>query len=388
MLYRAVREDPCSKSRRHAYYALEPLYQHLEDSLCELIRTRNERARVQGYRTYADMRLGFEGFTPARLEELAEATLVPAPGRIRALRDTVGTGVGQSGLYPWDLTHLQWKRASIPGRYFPQRPMLPTVLSAIRLWGFRTDLMRFRIDFHDIPMRGLTLALDPPRDIRIVVHPQRGWEAYRVMFHELGHAVHAASIKAPSHLLRLPENLPGFGGFCEGIGGLFSEIAKDAGWLASRPGVTPRRAESFVSSCRDSDLIDAASIVSRTCVEQALYRKPDRNPVHDIQRIERRVLGYDAFPPLSFVDSLLVDWPLSVPNYLLATLFHYQLARTLRGLFEGPLWPNAKVGPWLTRTWFAPGSLYDWAPRVREVTGSAFGAQDFQAAFKDPQADV
>lgn len=56
-----------------------------------------------------------------------------------------------------------------------------------------------------------------------------------------------------------------------------------------------------------------------------------------------------------------------------------QLARALRERFGGPFWPNPKFARWLTREWFAPGSLYDWAPRVREVTGRPFGAEAFVA---------
>jgi len=93
------------------------------------------------------------------------------------------------------------------------------------------------------------------------------------------------------------------------------------------------------------------------------------------------LFGYGDYPRRSFVDPFYVESPMYSANYLLATLVHYQLAATLRDLFGEPLWPNRRVGPWLTRKWFAPGSLYDWVPRIKQVTGRPFGARAFAGAF-------
>jgi len=381
---RVLRRDPSAANRRRAYYSLEPLYRPLEDAARELIRTRNERARALGHRGFAEMALGFQEITPSRLEQLADMAIEPAPARLRALRDRTDPRVLRSGWHPWDTTFAHARLASLPDGAFPQRSMLPTILRAVGGWGFRTERMRFRVVFHDLPEGGLTLAPDPPGDVRVLVHPQGGWEAYHVMFHEVGHAVHSASIRAPRHLLRWHENVPGFAGFHEGIGSLFEEISRDERWLSARPGIDPGQAHQFAEVQRDWDVWSAAYLVGWQQVEQALYRNPDRDPTPDAKRYERRVYGFDDSPGRSFVDSFLIDLPCYSPNYLFAILFHYQIARTLRERFGEPMWPNSRVGPWLTQNWFRPGSLYDWVPRVREVTGRPFGAEAYRAAFRTP----
>ena len=242
-IYRVFREDPVAAHRRRAYYVLDPLYRPMEEEVRELIRIRNERARAVGFRTFADLRLGFEGFTPARIEELAEAASAWAGPTIRGLRDRPDPPRARTGWYPWDFFYVRAQLNSLPERSFPRSTMLPTILRAVRAWGFPTERMRFKVVFHDLPAGGLTLAPDPPRDVRILVHPQGGWPAYQVMFHEVGHAVHSASIRAPRHLLRWHENVPGFGGFHEGIGGLFESVASSPAWLASQPGVTRSEAD-------------------------------------------------------------------------------------------------------------------------------------------------
>ena len=379
-IYRVVETDPDPERRRRAAYALEPLYRPLEDRLRGLVRLRNELARREGFPSFAAMRLGFEGVSVARLKELARAAVAPTRRVARWLRDRAVDRLGT--WHPWDLSFALGQAAPLTDRAFPRTGILPTVFRAIRGWAFPVDRYRFRLAFHDIPMGGLTLAPNPPRDVRILVHPQGGWQAYRVMFHEVGHAVHSAAIRAPRHLLRWHENYPSFGGLHEGIGGFFEEIPRDPRWLADRPGVSRSAAESFAEVRRNTDLFGAARVATWMHTELALYERPDRDPQPEVTRLERRLFGYDDFEPLSFVDSFFVDSPVYAPNYLLADLFHYQLAARIRELFGAPLWPNRRVGPWLTREWFRHGSRFDWLPRIEEVSGRPFGAEAFAEAFR------
>ena len=382
VVFRAGRLSPREAVRRRAYYAFESLYRPLEDSLRQLIRMRNGRARDFGFRTFAEMRLGFQGLTPGRLEELSKSAADLARGHVRAVLARFEDATGQSGWHPWDFSYARQRRVPLPDRLFPRQQMYPRILKAIQEWGFRADRMRFRVVFHDTPFGGLTLAPDPPRDVRILVHPQGGWLSYAIMFHEVGHAVHSASIRAPRHVLRWHENIPGFGAFHEGIGTVFEGIPSNVHWLSMQPGVGAKRAEEFAGLAKADAVLDAGWHACWLRIEQELYRRPDRDPMPEVQRFERRTFGYDDYAPLSFIDPFFVEDPTYCSNYLLAILFKDQLTRALRNLYGDPVWPNRKVGPWLTRTWFAPGSIYDWLPRIQEITGQPFGAQ----AFRDDTA--
>ncbi|MFZ3355148.1 MAG: hypothetical protein WA549_00140, partial [Thermoplasmata archaeon] len=381
-IHRIVQEDPNQVNRKRAFYALEPLYRSMEEPLRELIRARNEHARTRGFRTFAEMRLGFDGITPARLEELASTVVATAPGRMRAPGERFRSETKGAGWHPWDFPFTIRNAAPLPDRSFPRRSMLPRILKAVQGWGFRTERMRFRVVFHDLPAGGLTLAPAPPHDVRILVHPRGGWPAYHVMFHEVGHAVHSASIRAPGHLLSWHENIPGFGGFHEGIGKFFEEISHHPDWLSAQTGVSHAQAEAFAMQRSSTDLWDAAWIVPWVRTEQALYRNPSSDPASRAGRELRRLFGYDDYAPPSFVDSFYVDTPIYGQNYLLAILFHHHLVQNVRQRFGDPVWPNPRVGPWLTRQWFAPGSMYDWVPRVRKVMGVSFSARPFQANLR------
>jgi len=376
---RVFRTSPRESERRAAFYSLEPLERPLEGPLRELIELRNERARALGFRTMAEMRHRADHLTPGQVLKFAEIAARVARPRLRALRDSFREATGQSGWHPWDFEYARERAAPLPDDWFPQEEMLPRILAAVRRWGIRTDRMRFRVAFHDSPFGGMTIPADPPRDVRILVHSEGGWHRYMILFHEVGHAVHAASIRAPRHLLRWTDGVPGFGACNEGIAGLFEDIPNSLEWLSTQPGVDRARAEEFARTQRDGNILWAARHACWTRTEERLYERPDLDPVPEAQRFEREVLGYDDYRPRSFVDAFLVEDPLYTSSYLLAILFGRQLARTMRDRFGEPLWPNPKVGPWLTRNWFAPGSLYDWVPRVQELTGRPFGIEAFRA---------
>ena len=380
VLGRVLREDPVPAHRRQAYYALEPLHTALESSLSTLLELRNERARALGYASFPAMRLGFSGISPARLEALGAETIRGAKALLRARVRSLRSAAGGDGWFPWDVRYAEGREAPLPRRRFPSSGMFPRVLRAVRQWGFRLGPRPFKVVFHDLPAGGLTLAPDPPRDVRILVHPTGGWTAYMILFHEVGHAVHSAGIRAPRHLLRWHENVPGFGGFHEGIGSLFEEIASTRTWLTRDMGVPAPEAAAFVAQHRARELWGTGSLVNWIALEQALYRHPGRDPMPAFQRQERSLFGYDEYPPLSFVDPFWIDTPVYGPNYLFAKLFHHQLARLLRQRFGEPLWPNRRVGPYLAREWFAPGSRFDWIPRLEALTGERFGADAFRAA--------
>ncbi len=378
VVQRAVRLDPRSSVRRRAFYALDPLYRPMEEDVRALIHLRNDRARAFGFRTFAEMRLGFAGISPARVAGVAEAALRGANVPLRELRETPGAAADE-GWRPWDIHYALSRGAELPESAFPRTPMLPRILAAVRQWGFPVDRMRFRVVFHDLPAGGLTLAPDPPTDVRILVHREGGWHAYHVMFHEVGHAVHSASIRSPRHLLRWHENVPGFGGFHEGIGELFAEIAVQEEWLRTQRGIPPATLRAFLASCRMGELRGVASTTSWMRVEQALYRNPDRDPMPEATRFERSLFGFDSYRPRSFVDAFWIETPSYAPSYVLAALFRSQLGAALVERFGEPFWPNRRIGPWLAREWFAPGSLVEWLPRLRRWTGRPLGAAAFRA---------
>ena len=389
VLWRVLRNSANREERRAAYYAQDPVYRAVERELRALVGLRNAKAREFGFRSYPEYRLSFDRLSVARLEELLESALRYVPAEMRRIRSGFEDATGERDFYPWDVNYARERAGGLPEASFPPETMLPSILRGVRAWGIPSSALRFRVTRHDIPSGGLCLAPSPPRDVRVVIHPGRGgWEDYMVLFHEVGHAVHSASIRAPTHLLRWHEGLPGFGGFHEGIGEVFAEIAQTGSWLHTRPGLPTDAVHRFVAEHRRSRLRDVGWLGEWIRRELGLYLRPGQDPGRRTDQYQRGVLGMDASPPTSFADSFYIEAPVYGTSYLIANLLCPQLLAAALGEAGGPLWPNRKVGPWFVRHWFREGSAFDWLPRVREVTGQPFGAGAFNDAMRSPRAPV
>lgn len=374
----ALRRDPSREERRRAYYAEDPLYRPLEPALRELVALRTAAARAHGFRSYPEFRLSFDRITPADLERWLEAAAHRVPAEMRRRREEFEDRTGERGWYPWDVYHSLHLAAGLPDRAFPSDGMFGSVVAGVRRWGFPPARLRFRIDTHDLPSGGVSLAPDPPRDVRIVVHPGGGWTQYMTLFHEVGHAVHSASIRAPTHLLRWSEGLPGFGGFHEGIGRLFERIAASPAWLRGRPGLDGAGIEAFVALRRRTPLLEVGELAGWIRQELDLYLRPEVDPAERARRYGRTVLGFDDYVPRSFADAFFVRLPIYATSYFFAALLAPALLAAAQTEVGGDVWPNPRIGPWLTRNWFRDGSGFDWRPRLRAVTGRPFGVAAFE----------
>jgi peptidyl-dipeptidase A len=378
----AVRKNPDREERRRAFYAEDPVYRTVEEGLRELVRLRNEKARSFGFRSFPEFQLSFDGFSVARLEELMEDALRHVPWAVKRWREAFEDRTGERGWYPWDVDYARELIAGLPDRPFPARGMLASVREGVEGWGFPRSSLRFRVDYHDITSGGFCLAPDPPRDVRIVVHPSHGWLEYAILFHEVGHAVHSASIRASSHLLRWHEFVPGFGAPSEGIGEFFELIPSSEAWLRTRRALPADRVTPFVEGRRTDPLRIMALLVGWVRTELGLYLHPERDPVEETVRYGRAVLGYEAHAERSFADSFFIDVPIYATSYLFAALLRPHLLKGVLGEVGGATWPNPKVGPWLVDRWFRPGSRYDWGSRLKEVTGRPISARAFNEAAR------
>ncbi|HKV89650.1 MAG TPA: hypothetical protein VJQ43_00435, partial [Thermoplasmata archaeon] len=377
-VYDVLLRSPDRAERERAWYAEEPLRHSLEPSLRRLIDLRNDLARAAGFQTFAELRLSFEGIPVPTVRALARDALRGVRTAAAGLRSELAARAPGSGWAPWDIRYSLEQRVQLPSAPFPGNRMVALVRRALGAWGIPPRRRTFPIVRQDLPFGGLTFPIDTPRDVRILVHPKGGWQYYSVLFHEFGHAVHHASVDQPSHLLRTTDT--GYAGFAEGIAGVFEQVAEDANWLATVRGVDPALAAEFARVRRGFGLIEAGQTALSLETELRLYENPGRDPRAQIHSLARRRFGYDEFTDLSWAYPLFVTHPVYVQSYLLAQLFSAQVAEAMTRATDGPFWPNPRAGPWLTSSFLAPGSRYDWTDRLRDVTGSPLSAGPFVRA--------
>jgi peptidyl-dipeptidase A len=374
-----LRTDRDPSRRRAAFYAEDPLYQGMEPELAELIRLRNAAAHDAGYANYAALRLEFEGFSVVRLQAMLDRVLAAARRPIREFRRMYLESTGATAWFPWDVNHALEGGGPLPATAFRPGRMVPDVLAALRQWGFRRPQLEFRVVRHDLPFGGLTFPVHVPDDVRVLVHPRGGWESYMVLFHEFGHAVHARSVRQPSHLLR---NGLGYAAYQEGLADLFEEVAFQRPWLLGRPTVTRDQVVAFERARRRENLLRATQMALAVRRELDLYEHPDRPTGADHYRRLRSTFGFGRYRPPSWASPLLVTHPVYTQSYLLSLLFRKQVLAAMLEEVGPRLWPNRRVGPWLTEGFLRKGARYDWLELVREATGQPLGVEKFLAATR------
>ncbi|MCI4347945.1 MAG: M3 family metallopeptidase [Thermoplasmata archaeon] len=363
--------------RRRAYEALQRVAVGCESDLRSLVQARNTRAQALGYRSFMDFRLQAEGLTLQQLEGFIDRIIPAARSSLRRFRDQFQQRSRDSGFYPWDTDRAAEGRNPLPEAAFAGSSMVRDSLRTIRAWGFRGPGRPFTIVQRSIPVGGITLAVQLPTDTRVAVNPKGGWLHYSILLHEFGHAVQSQYTRGSTHVLRGPENIPGYAGFHEGIGGLFEKIPTTEAWLRARPRVDPALVLQFRDNMKDEELRGGAVTANWVRKEIQLYKRPTANLSPDFERFDRATYGFDVHPASSFADPFWVDAAFYSKSYLIASILGAQLRQAIREQVPGPFWPNRGVIPWLGRNWFRFGARYDWVPRVREVTGRPFGVRDF-----------
>jgi hypothetical protein len=384
----AVRTSSDRTERRAAWYAQDGFLRSIEGPLRKLAHLRNDRARELGFRSYPDYRLRFEGLSVTRLIELLDETGRNLRSAARWKRDRFEAVTGLRDWFPWDANFADEVETPIPERAFGPTPMVPSVLAGVRKWGFGKKALTFPIDRHDLPSGGIEIPIDPPGDVRVIVHPAAGWVRYMILFHEVGHTVQARSNDRHSPFVRWHEYMVGFPGFIEGIGTLFEEIPRSPEWLATRPGVDRTSAKRFAETRNLSDLLAMAWRITHVRVELELYRNPDGDLEGTQYRWLRRLNEFDAFDPPSFADPFLVRNPMYLQSYVFASLFAKQLLETMRAELGESVWPNPRFGPWLTEHWFRRSGEFDWVPHLKTETGRPFGPEAYSRAAERTIAAV
>jgi hypothetical protein len=382
-IFGELRTNPERAERERAYRAEVPLYRPMEAPLRRLARLRNDRARALGFSSFPEYRLRLEGLTVPRFGQLAEGALRYARTEARRLRDAFQDRTGEGAWYPWDFAYAVGLEGGFPDDLFPGDALLGEVVAAVRKWGFSPSALRFRVDRHDMAYGGMCLAPDPPRDVRIVVHPAGGYVYCGALFHEVGHAVASRSVRQPTHLLRWHEHLPGFAGLSEGEGVFFEQISANRAWLRGRGRGEPAALERLVDLSARAPVGRMAFLVSSVLPEIAMYERPTKDPQAMRVRWFRRIFDFDEFEPNSFAGIFPVQMPIYSVSYVLAGLVSPALSAAVLHEVGGDLWPNSRVGPWLVDRWFRDGSSYDWWTRLREVTGQPLGTGPFNARARE-----
>ncbi|MFE5895310.1 hypothetical protein ACFQ6E_41250 [Streptomyces sp. NPDC056462] len=141
--------------------------------------------------------------------------------------------------------------------------------------GFQFDLGR--LDIHVVDFGGVrnkVYAVDAPEHIVVILDlPQGGVQAYRHIFHELGHALHYSHFGPTEYrMLRNPDLMERH--FTEGIACLFESLIFERRWLRENVGLSGDEADKLRQAVIGAEALNTMWNITLARFEIEMYRNP------------------------------------------------------------------------------------------------------------------
>jgi peptidyl-dipeptidase A len=380
-LARILRVDANRDRRKAAFEARAKVGEAVGPGLRELMTLRTRAARELGWRGFYELRLGLEeldaeefGKTLRYLDELSREPYRKFLGEVRRR-------LGVPEVEAWDLLYDPSGVLLELEAYFPADSLQPRASRTLRGLGFIVEDLPIHMDLdarEGKAEHAFCFPVDPPGDVRLLQTAQDGINSASTFLHEMGHALHAVSIRQDSWILR---NGPS-GPFNEGMGEFFGQLAYDDQWLTKVAGVPVDLAGRFLAMRREQTLFTVRWYLALLDFERQAYDDPHLDFSELYWRMLNWYLMVPSHPEIKVWAQVphLVTHPVYVQNYLLADLIAAQLRAHLRNVHGGIL-GHAETSLYMETELFRPGAILPTKELLLGATGSELNARFFAEEF-------
>lgn len=377
-LQRTLAFNPDRDTRRAAYEAYAQVSAGAAPDLKAFIKKLNELSKAVGYSDYYRFTLAQDDIDPQflhdSLQSFKTASLAPASAAADAMADFLEV----DPLEPWDVPFAKQMLMNDLDEYFPADNALPSLRRTLAAIGIDIDALPITVDTeqHDSKTySAFCFAINPPDDVRVTANPLPGFGFYIRLYHEFGHAVHAAHNRQDRWVFRHEPAC-----FSEGMANILSALIHEPEWLGRNTNLKPHQLQRL-------DLLhkilafDRRDSLARVAFELSAYHDPDR----DLDALyHERVSEYSLTPhskELSLWASspLYASHPAYLHNYFLGAMISAQTIEHLKRDGHGLFAPA--TGQFLVDNYYAPGRSIPWTEKVRRATGEALNASHLLTSY-------
>ncbi|AZR72691.1 hypothetical protein BBF96_04365 [Anoxybacter fermentans] len=358
-----LRTSPNQSLRKAAWISKYAISKSLAPRLLKLIRLRNDLAKEEGYTTYADMILEMDGLTLKETQTILN-DLIKASNPIYNQILTEGQKLlGLNQIEPWDIMYLLETMSKIDTSLFPKNLIENKLKSWGKTHGADLEKLGIKMVCTDIPYNGLCITLND-NEIKILTNPADGYNSYRTMFHELGHALHSAYNQQKSIIFRNDS-----GPFTEGMAELIAYITRHPQWLKGM-GIDSKQIHSVRKRLIASWFHYLRERTAYALTEYIIYENPSTNPDKILAQMEHDILGITLNEtPRWAANSWYINYPVYWQNYILADLIASQIHRELNQRYGG-LHGHPEAFREVCQIYYGPGASVDWQEKLLKHTGS------------------
>lgn len=225
---------------------------------------------------------------------------------------------------------------------FDSRRMLDTAVAQMREMGLdakQGDRVRFDTEERALKQpRAFCAPVRVPQEVYLVLRPSGGHSDYRTFWHELGHAMHFASVD-PS--LPFEARWLGDNSVTEGFAMLWDHLTIDARWLTRYTEISSRDSSNLVFELSVSELHMLRRYASKIAYELVMHRGKLNGVAEEYAE---RLSGGTLFrygPEHYLID---VDPGFYAARYLRAWQLEAGLAQLLTTRYDEDWWRNPRAG--------------------------------------------
>lgn len=362
-----IRNASERERRETAWLVRAAIGDSLAPYLIDLVRERNRLARSKDYDDYFEFQINIMGLTTDRvlgfLGMLNRATRDPYLEIYERKKEELDL----ESLELWDIPYDP--EFSDFNDRFKKDSLMSTLKNTFGALGFDTTMNKITFDIEPRENKyqhAICAPIQVPGDIRILASIENGFDSYRMVFHEFGHALHLTHIDQPYYILRVSTD----GAIGEAMATICEDILTRPDWLRKYAGLNNSELTNISEKLRENRIIGIRFLLADIYFELELYRSDADNPDKLYWDIMEKLVycvrqdGTNAWASIPH----LVTTPIYMQNYILADLIAAQTMHHMRAL-NGDIIDNPATARYLVDRYFKYGALYNWFDLVEIATG-------------------
>jgi peptidyl-dipeptidase A len=377
-----------TKLRKKAWIAGKEIGKEIGRRLIELVKIRNENAKILGFSNYYDMLMTTQELSAKEIHKLFHNFKDKTDALFKEMKNEIDKslakrfGLKKSEILPWHYPDLWFQEAPEIDDFdydalLKDKDFVELTKKAYDSIGLNISDILERSDLYERKgknQHAFTISINKEGDVRVLANIRKNMRWAGTMLHEYGHAVYDKYIdKSLPIILREPSHIF----TTEAVAMFFERMARDAEWYKKIVGVSdsvfkemkPRLKKLLKSQL----MITARWVMTFVFFEKELYENPD----YDLNN-----LWYDTVQKLQKINVPeerrdCPDWAAKIHfgtvavyyhNYLLGEMMASQLRHHIQKNISSDIL-NKNVGEFFVEEIFKPGTLYRWNTLLEKATG-------------------
>jgi len=337
----------------------------LEQQVLSLIKLRNKKARELGYNNYAYYILDYFGIGYKWFESFAEEIDKKSASvykelleKLKKEKDTV------------KISDIMKYFKSPPEVSLNEDSVYIILRQTISDIGFDYDALPIKFVVRAADVGGNCIGVVIPSDFRVVVVPNMPISVY---MHELGHGLQGIYTNTTTGLLEGYEwclgNSPPM--FYEGMADMMAGFTRNPDWLKKYGHFANEEISKYMKIDKYESAVKMRLNLFFMLSEIEVYKNEDKIPNDVVNTLFKKIYMIDQnrSRQYSLVNTIFIDYPCYMQNYVIAEFISWQVHQTLKEKFGESYAFNKEVKNYLIENFYKYGVSKDWRAILKDATG-------------------